>query len=152
MADTGYDDNRRLTTHRAVGYSEPTVGADYIDMSVPYAAGGLYSAVEDVFLWDQALYAGKLMSFSLQNEMFTPFVSIPVDRMKVSNVSYGYGWRIGVQFDRLWIAHGGGIDGFATIFDRYPDDKIAIIALSNLESARVGDIALEIARMVFAAK
>ena len=50
MVDTGYDDNRRLTTHRAAGYSEPTVGADYIDMSVPYAAGGLYSTVEDVFL------------------------------------------------------------------------------------------------------
>lgn len=152
MINTGYVDNRRLIALHAVGYSEPAIEADDIDMSVPYAAGGLYSTVEDVFLWEQALYANKLISIALQNEMLTPFISIPVDRMQVSNVSYGYGWRIGVRFDRRWMAHGGGIDGFATIFERYPDDKVAIIVLSNLESAGVGDIAMEIAQMIFVTK
>lgn len=158
MADTGYDDNRKVITHRAAGYSNTTVNADYIDMSIPYAAGGLYSTVEDVFLWEQALYTGKLIPLSPQNQMFTPFVPIPVDARATMGLSpntgesYGYGWRIGKQFDRLWIAHGGGIEGFAAKFDRYPDDKVTIIVLSNLESARAGDIALEIARMIFAAR
>lgn len=149
MADTGYEDNHRAILHHATGYLSPGLNAEYIDMSVPYAAGGLYSTVEDIFLWDQALYAGKLLPLSLQDEMFTPFVPIPAERSAVSVASYGYGWRIGEQFDRLWVAHGGGIEGFAAIFDRYPDDKVAIIVLSNFENARVGDIALDIAQMNF---
>lgn len=153
MSDTGYADSRMIITQRAAGYSAPGVNADYIDMSVPYAAGGLYSTVEDLFVWDQALYTSKLIPFTLQKEMFTPFEPIPVDaREKLSSqaeVSYGYGWRIGKQFDRQWVAHGGSIDGFAATFDRYPDDKVAIIVLSNLESAQVGNIALNIAQMIF---
>jgi CubicO group peptidase (beta-lactamase class C family) len=157
MTDTGYDDNHRVIMHRASGYSNTAANADYIDMSVPYAAGGLYSTVEDLFLWDQALYTGELIPISLQSQMFMPFVPIPVDaRARIGSspdaqTSYGYGWRIDKQFGQLWISHGGGIEGFATEFDRYPDDKVAIIVLSNLESARVGDIASEIARMIFGA-
>lgn len=152
MVDTGYDDNRATITQRAIGYATATINADYIDMSVPYAAGGLYSTVQDLFLWDRALYPNSLIPISLQNEMFTPFVTIPViGREGLSNAgaSYAYGWRIGKKFNRLWIAHGGGIDGFSAKLDRYPDDNVTIILLSNLENAMVGDYAVDIARMIF---
>jgi hypothetical protein len=50
--------------NRATGYDKNVnefKNSNYIDMSVPYAAGALYSTVEDLYLWDQALYTEKLM-------------------------------------------------------------------------------------------
>ena len=47
--------------------------APYLDMSVPYAAGSLYSTVEDLYLWDRALYTDKLLRADLKKTMFAPF-------------------------------------------------------------------------------
>jgi CubicO group peptidase (beta-lactamase class C family) len=49
LADTGYDDESVILKHRADGYKNTLSHADYIDMSIPYAAGGLYSTVEDLY-------------------------------------------------------------------------------------------------------
>ena len=62
MDDTGYDDTRTILKNRASGY-EPSgngfVNAGYLDMSLPYAAGSLYSTVRDLYKWDRALYWTK---------------------------------------------------------------------------------------------
>jgi CubicO group peptidase (beta-lactamase class C family) len=147
MANTGYDRNLSIIKDHAQGYSNSTSNADYIDMSVPYAAGGLYSTVEDLFLWDQALYTDKLVSLSLRDEMFTPFIPIPG-----SETSYGYGWVIGKQSNHQWISHAGGIEGFYTEIDRYPKEKVAIILLSNRADSDVAAISSEIRRIVFGEK
>ncbi len=58
MKDTGYDSGAEIIPRRASGYSrqaERFRNAMYIDMSIPHAAGGLYSTVEDLLIWDQAL-------------------------------------------------------------------------------------------------
>jgi CubicO group peptidase (beta-lactamase class C family) len=146
MANTGYDHNRDILPDRAQGYSNSITNADYIDMSVPYAAGGLYSTVEDLFLWDQALYTDKLVSQSLRDEMFTPFVPIPDSPY---GYSYGYGWTIGKLFNQQNFSHSGGIEGFVTIIDRYPESKVVIIVLSNLETADVNAISIKIGGMIF---
>jgi len=110
-------------------------------MSVPYAAGALYSTTGDLLLWDQALYTEKLVSKKSLNEMFTPFKS-----------NYGYGWSIGKRFDRQVIAHGGGIYGFATQIARYPSDNVTVIVLSNFEGAPSGRIAGDLAAIAFGGK
>src|SRR5262245_31506768 len=106
MNQSGYDNPARLIKNRAAGYARQageTVNAAYMDMTIPFAAGALYSTTEDLLRWDQALYADALVSQKSRQEMFTP-----------DKGGYGYGWTIGKRFDRQAIAHGGGIYGFAT--------------------------------------
>src|ERR1041385_1514912 len=56
MKNTGYDHHDTIIPKRASGYVKTGNGyinAPYLDMSIPYAAGSLYSTVEDLYLWDQ---------------------------------------------------------------------------------------------------
>jgi len=136
MTDTGYDYPRRVLKHRAAGYSsrgDTTVNAQYIDMSILYSAGGLYSTAEDLYRWDQALYTEKLLSKKSLAMMFTPFKG-----------NYGYGWYIAEQGGHRFISHSGWIDGFAASFGRYPDDRVTVIVLSNIDSVPVNTIARNI--------
>lgn len=63
MVNSGYDHSDVILKNRAAGYERKgklITNAAYLDMSIPYAAGSLYSTVEDLYLWDQALYTNKL--------------------------------------------------------------------------------------------
>src|SRR5207237_2328485 len=66
MNDSGYDSTQPLLSKRAAGYDKrfdgSYVNTTYIDMTQPYAAGSLYSTVEDLFRWDQALYGDKVLT------------------------------------------------------------------------------------------
>jgi CubicO group peptidase (beta-lactamase class C family) len=59
MKNSGYDHHDTIIPNRATGYARTFDGytnSPYLDMSLPYAAGSLYSTVEDLYIWDQALY------------------------------------------------------------------------------------------------
>ena len=144
MSNTGYDDHSPIIKNRASGYSigtEELINAPYIDMSIPHAAGALYSTVEDLYLWDRALYIEKLVSKTSLNKMFTPFKE-----------NYGYGWGITEAFKRKLISHGGGIEGFVTNIDRFVNDDVCIIVLSNNETSPVGQISKDLAAIIFGEK
>lgn len=141
MMNTGYDHHHTLLKHRASGYSIGGGGltnAAYIDMSIPHAAGALYSTVEDLYLWDRALYTEKLVKKSSLDKMFTPFKG-----------NYAYGWNVLSLFDRKVITHGGGINGFRQNIARYVDDDVCIVVLSNIETAPVDKISMDLAAIVF---
>jgi CubicO group peptidase (beta-lactamase class C family) len=142
MASSGYDHNQDVLALGYSGYGEDWLEADYIDASVPYAAGALYSTVGDLLLWDQALYTEKLVSQELLDTMFTPFASNPLG-------GYGYGWFISERHNRLVVRHGGGGDGYVGIIERYPEDGVTIILLSNRETTDIGTIATEVGTKVF---
>ncbi|GAC1475338.1 MAG: serine hydrolase domain-containing protein [Isosphaeraceae bacterium] len=133
MKNTGYDRSPPILKHRASGYTRSllaTINADYLDMSIPYAAGGLYSTVDDLLLWDRALDSEKLVSRKTLEMMFTPFKE-----------NYGYGWLITREFGRAMLSHQGGINGFVTDIRRFPDEKLCVIVMSNFEVAPVESIA-----------
>lgn len=141
MQNTGYDHHHTLMKQRAAGYAltdEGLVNASYIDMSIPHGAGALYSTVEDLYIWDRALYTEKLINKSSLDKIFTPFKG-----------KYGYGWGIRTLFNRNRISHGGGIDGFRTDISRWVDDDACIIVLSNLENAPAGKISRDLAAILF---
>ena len=145
MKQTGYDDPIRIIMNRAAGYKKESgkiINASYMDMSVPYAAGSLYSTTEDLLLWDQALYTEKLITRKSLEEMFTPWKG---------ESGYAYGWGIGKKFGHREISHGGGIYGFATQIARYPDDRVTVVVLSNIQSAPAGQIANNLSAIVFGA-
>ncbi len=133
LRDTGYD---HLTDGLAVGYADKysTRPADFIDMSIPYAAGGLYSTVEDLYRWDQSLYTEQLVPKATLAEMFAPQVDIAG-----SGLAYGYGWVTGKDASGLSTnMHEGGIEGFTTVIARYPDDHVTIIILCNQQDINPG--------------
>jgi tetratricopeptide (TPR) repeat protein len=113
-------------------------------MSLPYAAGALYSTVEDLYLWDQALYTEKLLSQKFKDIMFTPFLS-----------NYAYGWGVtktaleGSKDSLTTIAHGGGINGFSTLITRLIDDKHLIVLLNNTGGTTLGEMTQGIINILY---
>jgi len=133
MRDSGYDVTTAILKNRAAGYSGGSDGmhnADYLDMSLPYAAGSLYSTVRDLYRWDRALYTDKVLSKASRDKMWTPVMK-----------EYGYGWGIQRVSGRKQVGHGGGINGFATYIARYPDDDAVVIVLANNDHADAGALA-----------
>ena len=138
MHNSGFDVNYKVLKNRAAGYENrylrgDYVNANYIDMSIPYAAGSIYSTVEDLFLWDQALQTEKLLPKKYRNLLYGKYVSAFNGR------HYGYGWiiggmQVGNTGERIeTISHGGGMSGVKTLFTRIPSSKSSIILLSNTE-------------------
>jgi CubicO group peptidase (beta-lactamase class C family) len=133
MVNTGYDHSDIILKNRAAGYEKKgknITNTSYIDMSIPYAAGSLYSTVEDLYLWDQALYTNKLLSAASMESLFKPYISAG------GNDFYGYGWFMeeaenGDKGKLKIIEHGGGINGFNTVISRVPADKNLVVLLNN---------------------
>lgn len=139
MNDSGYDHSADIVPKRASGYELQLAGvinAPYLDMALPFAAGSLYSTVEDLYKWDQALYTDKLVPAALKEKLFTPNLE-----------HYGYGWVITqIPADEpgageLVIAHGGGINGFNTLEQRYVKDHDLILIFNNTPGASLNDMA-----------
>ena len=144
MKNTDLDVNSAILKHRAAGYTQGPQGiinAEYIDMTIPYAAGALYSTVEDMYLWDRALYTEKLISKKSLEAMNTPFKE-----------GYGYGVGIGEQYGLKTIVHGGGIEGFSTFLARFVGDDGTVIVLSNIDRTNTEGIAKRLGAMLFADK
>jgi CubicO group peptidase (beta-lactamase class C family) len=147
MKDSGYDHFGDILAKRATGYQQElggVVNAPYLDMSLPYAAGSLYSTVEDLYKWDQALYMDKLVSNELKQKLFTPNLE-----------HYGYGWVIEtIAADEpgaggTVIAHGGGINGFNTLEQRFIGDHDLIVIFNNTPGANLGEMAKGIRMILY---
>jgi CubicO group peptidase (beta-lactamase class C family) len=75
MNDSGYAHGETIIPRRASGYERSSNGlqnARFYDMSIPFAAGALYSTVGDLSLWDQALYGERLLPANLRELLFKP--------------------------------------------------------------------------------
>ena len=143
MNDTGYEyDAATLAT----GYANATTVADPIDMSIPFAAGGLYSTVEDLYRWAQALSTDELLPQPLLDLLFTPYAEIP----QAAGARYGYGWVISQPMGHRLIGHNGGIDGFVASLNRFPADGVTIILLSNQQNLNPNAMIQPLMRLIFA--
>ncbi|MBY0496943.1 MAG: serine hydrolase [Cyanobacteria bacterium] len=124
MNDSGYDSNTEVIKRRASGYIRTPAGyrnAGFIHMSIPHAAGALYSTTEDLLKWEQALFGGKVLSQASLDRMTTPFKN-----------DYGFGLISALQKGRRVISHNGGIDGFNSSMAYYPDTRTVVIVLANV--------------------
>ena len=92
MKNTGYDNHEDILKNRATGYEKQGggyVNSSYLDMSIPYAAGSIYSTVEDLYKWDQALYTTSILPKEYMTLYFKPYIPA------LGNAHYGYGWGVG---------------------------------------------------------
>ena len=155
MNDSGYDHHRTRLAKRAGAYQSTLdgyVNAAYLDMSLPYAAGSLYSTVEDLYKWDQALYTEKVLPNKYKRMMFTGHEKVP---HPARPMAYGYGWFVegipdprkanpnddaSTSHELRAIGHGGGINGFNTLIQRIPEDRHLVVLLNNTGGTRLGEM------------
>jgi CubicO group peptidase (beta-lactamase class C family) len=88
--------------------------------------GGLFSTLDDLFLWDQALNTERLVSQATLERAFTSGTTndgTPVD--------YGFGWYTSVAPAPRHVAHGGTLVAYCNYIIRYLDTQRTIIILTN---------------------
>lgn len=137
MNNTGVDDHFRILEKRADGYKRTFVFPrkdELIDMTTPFAAGAIYSTIEDLYKWDRALYTNKLITDETMKLMLTP----------VSN-GYANGWSVqSMKFDNgdsvTAYHHSGGVNGFTSLIYRIPEKKQVAIAIANIIPGSVREI------------
>lgn len=127
LTNTSVDIVDVILPKRASGYMKDFKGwknAQYISMEFPYSAGAIVSTVEDLHQWNMALHKGKILGNDMYKKMITPYLE-----------NYGYGLRIDSVDNHRRIGHSGGIPGFLSHDDYYPEQDIEVIVLSNNSSA-----------------
>jgi CubicO group peptidase (beta-lactamase class C family) len=141
MDHTAYDRSDEIVAKRASGYwlvDGFWRNARIMTTASTYASGGLRATADDLLAWDQALHAGKVVNRQSLEAMF-------------SDRGHGYGFGAFVETrngHRLW-DHGGNVAGFSTAFERYPDDGLTVIVLSNMEGNVAEPLAKELAGIYF---
>ena len=105
---------------------------------MPGASGSLYSTVEDLFLWDRALYTDQLLDEKHRDLMFTPNRDVPEvkaagagHRAATLRLADLHAHTSGHQTAHRSINHGGAINGFRAMENRLIDDDAFVIVLCN---------------------
>jgi CubicO group peptidase (beta-lactamase class C family) len=150
MENTGFlKDSGSLS----IGYDNATdtVPASDEDLSGLFSSGGLVSSVSDLYLFDQALFADTLIPEDLRLKMLTPYVGTSVVTPEGYGLSYGYGSYIGTIAGHRAVGHMGRIEGFISFNFFFPDEKVAVIVLSNQHDLS-STIGIKLANIVFSSK
>ena len=124
--------------NRAYGYTVEATSVTFDDQSQTSAVlgdGGIYSSISDLYKWDQALYSEDLVSSEMLEQAFTPGLA-----------SYGFGWRIDSFRSHRRLSHTGSTRGFRTVIQRYPDNKVSVVILTNRNGPAVAALAEELSK------
>lgn len=127
MTNTGFDRRNTAIKGLARGYGRSdggkiVVSEDPSDQIM--ASGGVYSTIDDLLRWDQALSKGRVLSGGAYKALLTPYKE-----------DYGYGWFVDRYEGFRRTFHTGGVSGFSCEVARYPDEKLCIVVLGNFEFA-----------------
>jgi CubicO group peptidase (beta-lactamase class C family) len=130
MKNTGYSRRDLVLEKRASGYRKRLSGYENPLYYVESPAAGMYSTVDDLYLWEQALYAGTLLSPKYKKLMWS-----------ISPYGNAYGWLVSKKaLERngeslLFVVSEGAIPGFFAWTARLPKDKHLIVLLTNVRGA-----------------
>lgn len=143
MENTGIFHHRKVIQNMSSGYHsnwEDFIKCEYLNMSGNFAAGSMYSTIDDLFAWDQALYTETLISKAALDLVFKP------------SFNYGFGWFIDERFNRKRIHHSGAYRGHRSDMQRYPDDKVTTIMLTNYDFVPILKLTDRLTGLVFGEK
>jgi len=143
-------DEKRLGDTDAVGYLRyglgplrvaPKEGPGWL-----FAAGELAMPASDLARWDISLMDRKVLKPASYRELET--------EMQLKNglgTRYGLGVSLGMEVGHRAVSHGGEVSGFTAENVVFPDERIAVVALSNQDAAGAASgIAHGIVPMLFA--
>lgn len=132
MKNTGMFNPSKIVDESATGYiksNDLMQRASYLDLRNVFSAGGMYSTVEDLFIWDKALYSETLITSKYKDMLFKPYLS-----------NYGFGWgildyKLGNSGKSIHvITHKGAVKGYKSILFRITNNQHTIILLDNTYS------------------
>jgi len=138
------DDNRRIIKNRAFGYQQTSSGKieNMILRFDLVGSGGLYSSVEDLYLWDQNFYGNKLGTRgpALIKDMLTN------GRYNDgSEVDYAFAVKNGKHNGLPTISHSGALAGYRAFYVQFPEQQFSVIILSNLANFLPSKLASQVA-------
>jgi CubicO group peptidase (beta-lactamase class C family) len=128
-----YDVPSKKNARTAIGYGQ----FGQVDDSGPTAIpgdGGIYSTVDDLFKWDQALYTERLVHQSTLDEAFMP------GKVQQGASTYGFGWNIEQDGGGKYIWHQGSQAGFRAFIGRRLAQRVTVIMLTNKGNSKRQDI------------
>jgi len=142
--------NRRpslIIPNRAAGYEQTNhlwVNRDS-DLTDVFSAGAIASTVGDLAKWSAALNGDRLLIAASKAQMWTP---VKLNDGKTRK--YGFGWNVDAVEGHKNIGHGGSTSGFSASIQRFPDDRLAVIILTNTDEEIATTLAKKVATFFFA--
>ncbi|MEM7371166.1 MAG: serine hydrolase domain-containing protein [Bacteroidota bacterium] len=138
-----HDDVNRLIKNRAFSYQDAGESYDNLIMRFDLVgSGGLYTTVEDLYLWDQNFYQNQLGKGT--NDLIE---KMHEDGLLNNGESSGY--ACGVVNDAYkglkTVGHGGALAGYRTYLLRFPEQNFSVIILANVSSFNSAGKAHEVA-------
>ena len=157
LKDTGISGPRAIVPRLATAYvveNGKQIKAPYIDWSVAFSSGAVYSTVGDLWRWRGELLAGRVLGEKAAEELFAtrPF-------------GYSFGWHVGrtnpsqlrtflaSDYDAqpapnsanlLLASHSGDLPGFHSCMTLFLDHTWTVILLDNHDSKSLPSLAAEI--------
>lgn len=132
LTNTYYADESTIVPKRVTGYTRYKdfyKNCDYQAISLGYGCGDLMSTVEDLYKWNNALLAYKLVKKETLEKAFTPFTLNNGTR-----TSYGYGWFIDSLDGVKRIHHEGQVSGFIAQEEYFPDMEVYVALMTNVKT------------------
>ncbi|HUD66084.1 MAG TPA: serine hydrolase domain-containing protein [Candidatus Sulfotelmatobacter sp.] len=145
-----YRRGQNQVAHRAYGHTK--VGKQWVETdqsatSATLGDGGIYSSLEDLAKWDAALSRHTLLSAAEMRPALTP-VEIPGGSPEEPDgkpAKYGFGWFLNPHQGHARMWHYGETIGFRTSIQRFVDDQLTVIVLSNRSDVDARDLSLKVA-------
>jgi CubicO group peptidase (beta-lactamase class C family) len=149
--------------NRAYGHSLVSSAFQQTDQSSTSATlgdGGVYSNLEDLARWDDALAHHTLLSAAAMQPALTPFKlpdgSLPrwagdpgdTDPLSGKPIAYGFGWYLDPYRGHARMWHYGDTVGFKSAIERVPDDRLTVVVLANRSDLDAPALALQIADLL----
>ena len=132
--------------NRASGYEQTNhvwMNRD-TDLTEVFSAGAIASTVGDLAKWDLALDTERLLTAASKGQMWTP---VKLNDGKTRK--YGFGWNVDILEDHKNIGHGGSTSGFSASNQRFPDDRLAVVILTNTDEEIATTLAKKVATFFF---
>jgi len=155
-----YIQGKNSVPDRAFGHTAEDgalVETDQSSTSATQGDGGIYSNLEDLAKWDQALARHTLLSAAAMQPALIPvrladgeephWPAAPGDDNLAPGkpVAYGFGWFLDPYAGRARMWHSGSTRGFSTAIERFPAENLTVVVLSNRTDLDAPKLALRVA-------
>ncbi|HEX8885488.1 MAG TPA: serine hydrolase domain-containing protein [Noviherbaspirillum sp.] len=143
MTHSGYFDYTRIVPSLVPGYFRDDGRLQnmfYIAPSMVYAAGNLYSSIDDLLLWDRALHDTETVGLApaLKKEM-----------LRNQGFGYGFGTFVDTVDGETAVGHGGTLPGYQLGYLRFMRLPLTVLVLTNVSPTDVDKMAFDLAKLFF---
>ena len=155
-----YEAGKNEVPARAYGHEREGGALRERDQSATSATlgdGGVYSSLEDLAKWDEALRTSALLSPGAAKPALEPVTLAdgtlprwPAGAAGGDNlapgepVAYGFGWFLDPWRGRRRTWHHGETSGFRAVIERFPDEDLTVVVLANRGDLDTKKIALDV--------